>query len=76
MIYSCLLAPTVVGEHEQKNKTVNVRNRSGVVHGEKTVEEAIAKLKHSRHPRQGMTMAHKISSCLLLWTCIMSGHAS
>ena len=53
MIYSCLLAPTVVGEHEQKNKTVNVRNRSGVVHGEKTVEEAIAKLKQLKTSKAG-----------------------
>jgi len=43
----------VVGEHEERNKTVNVRTRNGVVHGEKTVEEAIAKLKQLKTSKAG-----------------------
>lgn len=44
---------SVVGEHEERNKTVNVRTRNGVVHGEKTVEEAIAKLKQLKTSKAG-----------------------
>ena len=42
---------TVVGEKEETHKTVNVRTRDNVVHGEKTVDELIARLKHFREAR-------------------------
>lgn len=41
----------VVGEKEETHKTVNVRTRDNVVHGEKTVDELIARLKHFREAR-------------------------
>ena len=36
----CTLS-TVVGEKEEQNKTVNVRTRDNVVHGEMTVEAVV-----------------------------------
>jgi len=52
-MHSFLLVFSVVGEHEERNKTVNVRTRNGVVHGEKTVEEAIVKLKQLKTSKAG-----------------------
>jgi len=35
----------VVGENEARDKTVNVRTRDGIIHGEKKVEDIIAEFK-------------------------------
>ena len=46
-----LMKYAVVGEKEMTNKTVNVRTRDNVVHGEKTVQQLIdhmTKLKAQR----------------------------
>ena len=37
--------PTVVGEKEKTNDTVNVRTRDNKVHGERSVDDVIAKFK-------------------------------
>ena len=39
--YPCCTLSTVVGEKEEQNKTVNVRTRDNVVHGEMSVEAVV-----------------------------------
>lgn len=42
-MYECLLVITVVGEKEESSKTVNVRTRDNVVHGEVSLDDLIKK---------------------------------